>query len=144
MNRGGHGALRGLALLLVGSLAAASASGDRYTPTLHLEELPGQARSVPENPTERLCRAKNRVDDAERQLAEASRAYAEMRRNDYPRGDQRELVKQWRIHTRAELEAAKQDFAAAFEEVDRREDAEERLTTCPVPAAPAPEPPGDS
>jgi hypothetical protein len=142
-----RGALRlGAALALAVAWAASPSAGrepaDEAPPTLHVRTAPGGAlaEDADATPEERLCDAHERVEDARRTLAEAKIAYRRMRRDDYPRGDARELIEVWRTGSREELAEAELRLAVAREEVERTGDADDVLAACRarVPAAPAP------
>lgn len=126
------------ALCILGAAGRGAAKGE--PPVLRLQGLPGERAPAHEEDrpwAERVCGARDRVDAARRELADASARYSRMRRDDYPRGDDRELIKQFRLRARRHLERAERDFADLYERADWEIDVDYALESCPAAALPA-------
>jgi hypothetical protein len=125
-------------LALHGATAGTEVDAGRdETPMWVLQQVPSAPSAPPLTLREEVCDARSRLLHAEKNRTEAEVTFRRARRDDYPRGVERQLLKEQRLRRRAEADEA----AAALAEVEARADdaplSWQLLEPCPQNAIPA-------
>ncbi len=125
-----------LGLALASPAALADEAADN-APVWVLPRVPGAPDPPPLTLRERVCETRTQLEAAKLQREASDTAYRRARRNDYPRGELRQLLKEQRVRRRRELVEAEAALAAIEEEADRAPLSWRLLEPCSEPELPA-------
>jgi len=123
-------------------LSAAAARADEVvdrdeSPVWVLPHFPGAPTAPPLTLREEVCEARLELDAAEKRRTEAEVTFRRARRDDYPRGVERQLLKEQRIRRRREAVEAEAALAAVEERADDAPLSWQLLEPCPATPVPA-------
>ena len=123
--------------------AAADEAPTEEVPIWVLPAIPGAPAPPPLTLREEVCDARQKLTLAEKRREEAERIFRRARRRDYPRGVERQLLKEQRIRRRAEAREAEEALAATEERADDAPLSWQLLEPCPAPVPAKADPDAD-